>query len=320
MIDEGQAFAYFDDCHGPLRPSTHGWYDGVCPLCADMKLAVTFEYNLVKCWKGCFNRQFIIDFMQDIEGVRRFEAYEILESYDSKPLDYTYVKGQVEVSEVALPAGYQSLLRGEGVIGDRARNYLAGRGFNLTHLDNLGVGYCNEEHEDKQKNFFGYIIIPLKSKGKLSYFLARDFMDNFPRYKNPPRDWFGVGKSQFLFNEEALYMQDKIYLTEGWADAATMGEQGVSYQGLVVSKYQSSAIISSQVKEVVIVPDIGAYKDGLLQAEKLYKHTPVKVLDLSQHRRRGKDINEIGPEIVIGEEKRTEHITWKSLYKQLRHG
>lgn len=320
MIDEGQAFAYFDAVHGPLRPSTHGWYDGVCPLCADMKLAVTFEYNLVKCWKGCFDRQFIIDFIIDIEGVRRFEAYEILESYDSKPLDYTYIKGQVEVSEVALPAGYQGLLRGEGVIGTRARNYLSGRGFNLEHLDNLGVGYCNEEHDDKQKNFFGYIIIPLKSKGKLCYFLARDFMDNFPRYKNPPRDWFGVGKSQFLFNEEALYMKERIYLTEGWADAATMGEEGVSYQGLVVSKYQSSAIISSPVKEVVIVPDIGAYKDGLRQAEKLYKHMPVKVLDLSQHRRRGKDINEIGPDIVRGIEDRTEHITWKSLYQQLRHG
>lgn len=321
MIDEGQAFAYFDAVHGALRPSTNGWYDGVCPLCADMKLAVSFEYNLVKCWKGCLSRQFIIDFMMDIEGVRRFEAYEILESYESKPLDYTYIdQGQVEVSDVALPAGYQSLLRGEGVIGDRARTYLSGRGFNLEHLDNLGVGYCNEEHEDSQKNFFGYIIIPLKNRGKLVYFLARDFMDGFPRYKNPPKGWFGVGKSEFLFNEEALYMQDKVYLTEGWTDAATMGPEGVSYQGLDLSIYQSSAIIKSPVKEVVIVPDIGAYRSGLIQAKKLYEHIPVKVLDLAPHRRRGKDINKIGSEIVLGLEERTEKLTFASLYSQLRNG
>ena len=321
MINEGQAFAYFNDVHGPLRPSTHGWYDGVCPYCADMKLAVTFEYNLVKCWKGCFNRQFIIDFIVDIEGVRRFEAYEILESYDEMPLDYTYTeRSQVEVSEVALPAGYQGLLRGDGVIGDRAKTYLSGRGFDLEHLDNLGVGYCIDQHEDKQKNFFGYIIIPLKKNGKLSYFLARDFMGNFPRYKNPPRDWFGVGKSEFLFNEAALHIYDTIYLTEGWADAATMGENGVSYQGLDLSIYQSTAIIESPVNEIVIIPDIGAYKEGLKQAEKLYKHKKVKVVDLSRLNTTGKDVNNIGKRSVQYQVDKTEYLSWARLYKGLKDG
>jgi len=191
MIDEGQAFAYFDAIHGPLRPSTNGWYDGVCPYCADRKLAVNFEYNLVKCWKHCFDKQYVIDFIQGVEGVRRFEAYEILESYESRPLDYTFTGyGQVEVSKMSLPVGYQSILRGEGVLGKRARNNLMDRGFNLDYLDSIGVGYCNEEHEDKNQNFFGYIIIPLKKDGKLVYYLARDFIGNFPRYKNPPKGVF----------------------------------------------------------------------------------------------------------------------------------
>jgi hypothetical protein len=316
MINDGQAFAYFDAVHGPLRPSTNGWYDGVCPLCADMKLAVTFEYNLVKCWKGCLDKQFIIDFIMDIEGVRRFEAYEILESYEAKPLDYTYIEqGQVEVSEVVLPAGYKSLLRGEGALGDRARKYLKGRGFDLEYLDNIGVGYVAEEGE-----FFGYLIIPLKRNGKLAFFIARDFIGNFLRYKNPKVKDFGIGKSELLFNEEALYRYDKVYLTEGWADAATMGPQGVSYQGLDLSIQQSSIIIKSPVKEIVIVPDIGAYKYGLIQARKLYEHIPVKVLDISAYVKRGKDINEIGAGIVTGVEERTENLTWAKLYQQLRNG
>lgn len=321
MIDEGQAFAYFDSVHGPLRPSTNGWYDGVCPYCADLKLAVTFEYNLVKCWK-CFPQKiFIIDFMQDIEGVRRFEAYEILESYESKPLDYTYTgHGQVEVSDVILPTGYQSILRGEGVLGDRARNYLTGRGFDLEHLDNIGVGYCNDHAEKKNEDYFGYIIIPFHKNGKLVYYIGRDFTDNFPRYKNPPKEMFGVGKSEFLFNETALHLHDKVYLTEGWADAATMGSNGVSYQGLDLGIFQSSAIIKSPVKEVVVVPDVGAYKHGLIQAKKLFDHIPVKVLDLSAHVKRGKDINEMGARIVTGVEERTERLTWASMYNQLRNG
>jgi len=321
MINEGQAFAYFDAVHGPLRPSTNGWYDGICPLCGEMKLAVTFEYNLVKCWKGCFDRQFIIDFIQNIEGVRRFEAYEILESYEALPLEYTYREhGQVEVSDVTLPAGYQGLLRGEGVIGDRARTYLSGRGFDLEHLDNLGVGYCIDQHEDNKKNFFGYIIIPLKKNGKLVYYLARDFMGNFPRYKNPPKELFGVGKSQFLFNEEALHLYDSVYLTEGWADAATLGPNGISYQGLDLSVYQSTAIIESPVMEVVVIPDIGAYKEGLKQAQKLYKHKKVKVIDLSQLNTTGKDVNGIGKLPVERLVDKTDYLTWAGLYKGLKDG
>lgn len=319
MIDEGQAFAYFDAVHGPLRPSTNGWFDGVCPLCADLKLAVTFDYNLVKCWKGCFDRQFIIEFMQNIEGVRRFEAYEILESYESIPVGYTFVEqGQVEVSDVTLPTGYQGLLRGEGALGDRARNYLKGRGFDIEHLDNLGVGYCNE-HDD-QDDFFGYIIIPLKKNGKLVYYLARDYTGNFPRYKNPPKNLFGVGKSEFLFNEEALYLYGTVFLTEGWTDAATIGRAGISYQGLDLSIHQSTAILKSTVEEVILIPDVGAYKSGLKQGQKLYEHKKVKVVDLSPFEEYGKDINTIGRERVKDLISKTPHLTWASLYRGLKDG
>jgi hypothetical protein len=315
MFDPGQAFAYFDAVHGPLRPSTNGWYEGVCPYCADLKLAVTFEYNLVKCWKHCFDRQFIIDFIQDIEGVRRFEAYEILESYESKPLDYTFTgHGQVEVSEVILPEGYKSLLRGEGVLGDRARNYLNGRGFDLEHLDSIGVGYV-AEHGD----YFGYLIIPFHRDGKLVYFIARDFTGNFLRYKNPKVEDFGIGKSEFLFNEAALHLYGTIFLTEGWADAATIGRAGVSYQGLDLSKLQTTMILKSPVEEVIIIPDVGAYASGLKQGQKLYEHKKVKVVDLSPHKDIGKDMNEIGRERVKELIHETPVLTWSLLYQQLRN-
>lgn len=320
MIDEGQAFAYFDAVHGPLQPSTNGWYSGVCPLCADLKLAVNFEYNIVKCWKMCFDKQHIINFIQDIEGVRRFEAYEILEAYDSRPLDYTFTgSGKVEVSKMSLPVGYQSILRGKGVLGDRARDMMTDRGFDLDYLDSIGVGYCNEEDEDKDMNFFGYIIIPFKKSGRLVYYIGRDFIGNYPRYKNPPKERFGVGKSELLFNEEALHMQDKIYLVEGWSDAATMGKEGVAHLGTDVSTYQISAIINSPVKKIVIVPDIGAYNEGLHTALKLYRFKEIKVLDLRTiSKYGGKDVNDFGKKDVLKLEDNTDYSHWGMLYTELR--
>jgi len=316
MIDAGQAFAYFDKNHGPLKPSTNGWFEGVCPYCDDPKLAVNFTYNQVKCWK-CFDKMFIIDFIEKYEDVRRFEAYEVLESYESVPVDYTYIeRNNTEVSTISLPKGYQSLLRGKGALGDRARNYLMGRGFDLNYLDKIGVGYCNEH--DEEDDYFGYIIVPLKKNGKLVYFIGRNFIDNDLRYKNPPRAKFGVGKSEVLFNEEALYTQERIFLTEGWSDAISLGVEGVSMQGLDLSLLQTSIIINSSVEEVVIVLDVGQYKKALKQALKLFNFKRIKVLKLDLLKQHGKDVNEIGKERILELSRITNYMGFNTLYKQLR--
>ena len=137
------------------------------------------------------------------------------------------------------------------------------------------------------------------------------------RYKNPAKEKFGVGKGDVLFNEEALYMQDTIYLTEGWADAATMGKLGVSTQGLDLGIMQTSMIIQSPVKEVIIVTDAGQYRQGLKQAEKLYRHKICKVLDLKMLSEYGKDINEIGKDKVLSLD--AYQLTFNTLYKGLKN-
>lgn len=279
---------------------------------------ISFDYNQVKCWHLCFDKIYIIDFIQMIEDVRRFEAYELLELYDSVPIDYTFIeRGSSEISAVELPRGYKSLLGGQGSLGDRARNYLSGRGFDLEYLDNIGVGYCNDH--DNEDDYFGYIIIPFKRQGKLAYFIGRDFIGNGLRYKNPPRARFGIGKGEVLFNEEGLYRERRVFLTEGWADAATMGEAGVSMQGLDLGVLQTSMIITSPVEEVVIALDAGQLKQGLRQALKLFKFKVCRVLDLKLLKGSGDDINEIGVERILELTKITNRVGFNSLYKQLRN-
>ena len=111
MIDSGQAFAYFDKVHGPLYASSNGWFEGQCPYCGERKLTVNFDYLQVKCWKKCFDKTFIKYFIRDFEEVRYFEVDEILESYDSVPMDYSHLdRGRVEISDVSLPNGYTRVL------------------------------------------------------------------------------------------------------------------------------------------------------------------------------------------------------------------
>jgi len=191
MINKSKAFAYFEKHHGPLRRSTNGWYDGTCPICGEKKLAVTFDYLQVKCWRGCFNG-FVSNFIMKVEDIHYFEVSDLIDGFAPMPMDFSHIPRHknVEISDIRLPAGFKSISLGDTNLATRARKYLEGRGFDIEYLDRIGVGYCNEN--DKEDDFFGYIIIPFKIHGKLAYFIGRDFIGNFPRYKNPRREKFNI--------------------------------------------------------------------------------------------------------------------------------
>lgn len=319
MINKDKLYTYFDKLHGPLKRGSNGWYDGVCPFCGQPKLAVHFGYLKAKCWRGCF-KGFAMNLIMQHHDINYFESKELVDEFEPTYSDINYIKVSrgLKGSDITLPPGYNSILSGNSSLGDRARTYLKGRGFDLNYLDRLGVGYCNEEHKQANLNFFGYIIIPFKKDGELVYYIGRDYTGNFPRYKNPPAEEVGVGKSEVLFNEGALYMHDRIYLVEGWADASTIGPQGLSIQGSDLSIYQKTKIIESPVEEVIIIPDLGFYAAGLYTATHLYKHKVVRVVDLWPLREFGKDVNEIGDERVMELSYNSPVVTKKFLYKTLR--
>lgn len=298
MINKEKAYSYFDNNHGPLKRSTNGWFEGVCPFCGRKKLAVNFDYMLVKCWRGCFRNSFIIDFIMKIEGMSYFEAITMLEHQNKTTYIINNIQSNYKYSDVELPYGYRSILYDkDSIIGSRACNYLLQRGFDLDYLDRIGVGYCDEEHDKPELNFFGYIIIPFKRKGKLVYYTGRDFMGSSLRYKNPPKSQYGVGKNEVMFNEEALQLFDKVYITEGWADAATIGNNGVSINGVYASKDQISTIITSPAEEIIIAFDNGFMKESYDLAFELLDYKKVKVLDMSKLGK--KDVNEAGKDSVL---------------------
>ncbi len=296
--DKEKLYIFFDNNFYGLKRSTGGWYTCECPVCGKEKLAVNFKYMQVKCWRGCYNKMFIPFFLKDYLEVSYKEAHNKVDSEDAAAIKIPKIITREErEGELMLPPGYKPILSYSGSpLGREAYLYLKNRGFDMNYLDMLGVGFCDKEESKFQDDYFGYIIIPFKRFGKLIYFIGRDFIGNVLRYKNPPAEKYGVGKGDVIFNSDALYMEDKVYMTEGWGDASTIGRQGISTQGLDLSVKQRTEIIKSPVKEVIIIPDAGAYKSGLKSARHLMSHKKVRVmcLDDFQDRGEGDDVNKIG--------------------------
>jgi len=107
--------------------------------------------------------------------------------------------------------------------------------------------------------------VPFINKGKFTYFLGRDFLnrDKKYKYKNPSKNDFGVGRSEILFNEDALMKYDKVYLSEGVFCAKTIGEQGIATLGWSMSPIQKNKIIKSHSKELIVAADVGFYKKAV---------------------------------------------------------
>jgi len=319
MIDSEKLYTYFNTHLGPLTPSTNNYYSCTCPICGKKdKLAVNFIYKTARCFRGCFSG-FAVDIIMIYNGISYFEAYELIDSMEPGLLRVPCTVNKAQKSSIQLPRGFHLILEGNTNMAHRARTYLQDRNFDLNYMDRLGVGYCIDEDKDPLNNFFGRIIIPFKRNGVLIYFIGRTFIDDYQRYKNPPASK-NIGKSEVLFNEEALFIQKKVYLFEGWADASTIGPTGVSQQGALPGLIQRNIIIKSPIEELILVPDAGFYSNGLAAARDLMKHKKVKVLNLDYYQEMGigKDANELGKETIYNQEEKTQWMDDKFLFHQFK--
>lgn len=330
FINPKQSYTYFD-ANFTIRKSSKGWWTFKCPFCNELeereKMAVNFNYGVVKCWI-CEYKDYVDRFVSEYEGVTVTEAKNILRNCKAASVDLDEVtvdKSEI-VSEIELPIGYHSILElPDNLMANRARQYLTNRGFNLNELDRLGIGFCYHESDTipEKEDYFGYIIIPFKSRGKLLYYIGRDYFGNFLRYKNPSKELIGIGKGDLLFNEDALNIYDECFLMEGWADAVTIGRAGLSSQGWSLSSLQKKKILKSNCESLCMIPDSGVDNLGISFYEKAVKasmdfinHKKIKVLDLREVEG-GKDVNEIGKKRIMEIYENTDYLTLSSAMKIL---
>ncbi len=339
LFDPYRVYAYFKDNYVLGKKSPKGWYPFDCPFCGGVKkMAIQVEWGYTKCW-SCGAASNVCQFVEETENCDYHEAKRILWNIKPSSLDLDILSDIVVehgVSEVTLPDGWQSILDGTGVLGDRARRYLEKRGYDLEILDFKGFGYCNKHDEhfgtdkaDSTKDFFGYIIVPFKRDGVLSYYLGRDYIGNFLRYKNPPSDWVGVGKGDVIYNEEALHLYKTIYTVEGWSDAEMIGKRGTATLGWSLSKPQMDKYHKSAASNLVFIPDAGkdkatgqTYYQKAVQTATAFLETRKKIFvvdlnvpELDKYKNkdgeRAKDVCEIGwPVVRERARKHTEQLTW----------
>lgn len=320
MLNPRKLYTYFSDKF-VLKKSTNGWFAFENPFDLDSKgkkkMAINFGYQWVKCWKTDWSGT-ATDFIMEYEEVDYFGAKGIIDRYQPGSIDILSINSVATSTlstDIKMPFGYTPIMYGEGVLGKRARNYLEGRNFSLEVLDRMGIGYCNKPHDDEDQNYFGYIIIPFKVRGQLQYYIGRDYIDNFLRYKNPPKGVFGIGKADIVFNEDALSIYRRVFVLEGWTDALTIGKEAIATLGWSVSQVQKSKLISSNCDEIVFIPDVGKYKEAMKLASQFIDiKDKVKVLNVDELSPFGDDANEIGKEKIMDLYERTPYLSYSQAF------
>ena len=264
----------------------HGWMKSRCPFCGkEMKFGINLGLNRTNCFR-CGEHPSAVDLVMHLEGLEKYtDVVRFLENEQFS--GYVFKEEAFELKgrkELYLPEGFKLLNQGTSMLAKSARAYVKRRGFDIDTVSKMGWGYGTKG------KYFGYLIIPLHEKGQLTYFNARRFIGNGPRYNNPDTSESGLGKSFIIYNKDALEMYKTVFICEGAINAQTMGERGIASGGKAISRYQINEIIKSPVERIIILFDPDAKQNAIDLALKLVQYKKVKVVFLPE----GKDVNDLG--------------------------
>lgn len=267
-----------------------GWLKGPyfsCPFCGrEGKLGINPSTDFYHCFR-CDAKGNLLDLILVLEKLDTFnEGLKVLEKY--KDMGFQIKEEKVELKKLnplVLPEGFKLLTQGTSQIAKSARAYVKGRGLDVQKLSKMGWGYSTDQ------NYFGYLIMPYYKNHQIIYYNARNFLSNGPRYLNPQLSDSSLGKSQIIYNEEALHMYKSVYLCEGIFNAVTISpDRGICTAGKFLSQYQINKIIKSPVERVILCLDGDAIEQAIKLALDLVMYKQVKLVQFPKD----KDINDLG--------------------------
>lgn len=305
---KGKLYNYF---HGKLdlKNSTKGYFrtDCIFPGCdGRYTLALHIEKSRVYCFK-CATAKSTIGFLMYMEKFELIsQAYNFLkiqqeyEAYDR----VAYRDRNKEYKTIDLPESYNLISQGDSVIGKAARAYMKKRGFNIDKLALKGVGYCT------RGDYQGYIIFPFYERGVLKFFQGRLFMASGLKMKNPESDIYGVGKSQVIYNRDALFIYNKVYVLESITNSLTLGDNACGILGKKCSQNQMSNIIESPCQKIVIILDPDAISEALDLAMQLVPYKKTKLVKLPM----GFDVNDLGRKKTLKLVSNTHYKDFRAFY------
>lgn len=293
-----------------LKNSTNGFIRGNCPYCGGkFTFGVNVEALKVKCFKECGVPNNAIALLMFLEGFEtRYEAYAFLKIQQ----EYEAYDGAIKIkalqkSPVILPESYTLVGMGEGIIAKAAKHYIKTRRFKVTQCAMQGIGYCAEGL------YAGYIIFPFYYRGQLEFFQGRRFAGGGPKMQNPKQEDFGIGKSQLIYNRDALFIYNRIYICESITNALTMGERAIATLGKKLSPYQLSTLIKAPFEEAIILLDMDAWEEAINLALQLVHYKRVKLVYWPVTEK-NEDVNDLGKKKTLEYCKQIPFMKYHELY------
>lgn len=286
----------------------NGWLKGECPFCGKVKFGVSIHDSRANCF-SCGNYHSPIKVIMELENfATKPEVYNYLKAFEG--IDFLQPKIELrEWKKVELPESFKLLALGNSMLGDKARDYMRNRGFNINSLSAKGIGYCT------RGPYAGFIVFPFYQNGEIVYFIGRQFIQLWEKFKNPSVEDFGIGKSMITYNADSLLIFNKIYCVESITNCLTMGDNSIGTLGKKISDYQLSLIYRSPAKEIIIGYDDDAITESIRLGLKMVYHKKVKILNFPEKQ----DINDLGKKAVKKIEKAAKWLTYQDLIKLKNH-
>jgi DNA primase len=236
-----------------------------CPVCADEKgldggdgkgnLEINYSKHVYKCWNcgETFGTQGPLGKLFDKHASKaQKKVYNLIKPEELKQKD-------VLKPILRLPEGYTTFEDSNPrfIPHVEAMRYLTSRGITNEMIIKYKIGYT------VSGNFAYRIIVPSFDKdGILNYFVARAWIKNKIKYKNPTAE-----KDQIIFNEGLIDWDKDIHICEGAFDSFFL-DNSIVMLGKKISDLLFSTIYEKANGNIIICLDEDAWTDAL----KLY-HT-----------------------------------------------
>ena len=251
-------------------------YQFACPMCNDTKehMGADLKKGVVHCFK-CGYANTTLKFIMEIESVNFTEAYRIIAKYGK----VTHLKGHRAESGVprfkSKAIGYVSLRKMDKKSPTRslAMIYLFSRGITSGIVYNYRLGVSTRE------DLLGRVIVPCFENRKFVYYVARKFMGSGPKYKNPSRENFEMGKKDVLFNIDGAARSSKVVIVEGVFDAMAVGANAVAILGSKISNEQVLKLLEVNPKEISVYLDADAPDKAYEVASRFDSLIPTRVIE-----------------------------------------
>ena len=259
-----------------------------CPFCKHhkKKLSVNIHKNVFKCWICDANGKSLSKLVRKFGNTdARFKWSKFEDRIEIGDFDNLFEdqKPELEVL-INLPANFVSLAnKSLPITAKGPLKYLSERGITKKDILRWKIGYCSDGE------YANRVIIPSFNKdGYVNYFVARSWIDEFPRYKNPQ------ASKNIIFNELFVDWTKPIMLTEGVFDAVKAGN-AIPLLGSTMK--ENSKVFQEIVKREIPVylaldPDAQKKQDWITEMLLSYD-VPVYSVDVSGY----KDVGEMEPEV-----------------------